>query len=100
MAVLKGSTSATRDPIPTENAPKPSTSAAETYFPSHKYLCDDSGGFHCGKPTKRESCASNSCKAPKGQSQPQNTPRPSSTSEIAVYIPIITISGSARKETN
>ncbi len=69
----------------------------KTYFPSPQdTFAPDSGGFHCGRPMKRESCASNSCKAPKGQSQPQNTPRPSSTSEIAVYMTIITISGSAR----
>ena len=61
-----------------------STTAAAIYFPIHRRRSSAVDGFHCGTPRARDSCPRSSCSAPNGQSQPQNTPRPISSTETSV----------------
>ena len=84
MAVLNGSISVVAPEVSIEVSTSPSTTAAAMYLPSHSRFSSASDGFHCGSPRARETCASSSCKAPNGHSQPQNTPRPISTTEMSV----------------
>ena len=84
IAVLNGSISVV---APDESIPastSASTTAAAMYLPIHRRFSSAADGFHCGTPSARDTWASSSCSAPNGHSQPQNTPRPISTTETSV----------------
>ena len=96
IAVLNGSISMVAPDGSISVITNASTAAAAIYLPIHKRFSSAADGFHCGTRSARDSWPSSSCSAPNGHSQPQNTPRPISTSEITVYPAMMTISGSAR----
>ena len=100
MAVLKGSIELAFKPISKEYTNTIPRIAKTTYFTFFKNISFFSLIFFCLIPINKANLFNNSCRAPKGQSQPQNNARPHIGMLINAPSPIITIAGSAIKELN
>ena len=84
IAVLNGSISVADPAQSPANKASASTAVAAMYLPIHRRFSSVAEGLHCGTPRAREAWARSSWRAPNGHNQPQNTPRPISTTEISV----------------
>lgn len=67
------------------------------YFSGHRRSCSPQGSLTCGTFSHWARLLVSSCKAPNGQSQPQNGPRPQNKSPAAVAPHRMKISGEVRK---
>src|SRR3546814_8112697 len=94
MAVLKGSTSANRSALDIDSSEMPNSTSKMMYLIAQSRSWTANGSSYCGTFSLRASSLSNSCSAPNGHNQPQNTPRPHSRMMAAVNTQRMNISGS------
>src|SRR3546814_3518561 len=97
MAVLKGSTSASRSAKASELSDTPNSIRKMMYLTGHNRSWSPHGTLICGTFSSRARRLVSSCRAPNGQSQPQNGPRPQNSSAAATENHRMKISGSTRK---
>src|SRR5699024_326706 len=97
MAVLKGSTSANFSAVARDSKDNANKASKIMYFTAHKRSCTAQGSSYCFILSFLAASLINSCNAPKGHNQPQNTPRPHNKTLRATKHHITKITGSIRK---
>src|SRR6516225_8618043 len=97
IAVLKGSTSANCSASETEYSDRPNSPRKITYLTGQSRSCRPQGTVICGTFRRLATVLVSSCSAPKGQSHPQNGPRPQNKRPGAVADQRKKINGAARK---
>src|SRR5690554_3455574 len=97
MAVLNGSTSANFSAVANDSRESPNSSSKITYLTAQRRSCTAQGNSYCLIFNLRAISLISSCKAPKGHSQPQNTPRPHNKILTAVKLQSTNNTGSIKK---
>src|SRR5690554_4800702 len=96
IAVLNGSTSAAFSAIIIDSSEMPNSTSRMMYLIAHNRSCTAKGSSYWGILILRAISLISSCNAPKGHSQPQNTPRPQSRILAAVKVQMMKMIGSLR----
>src|SRR5690606_18746621 len=96
MAVLNGSTSAAFSASIIDSREMPNSTSRMMYLIAHSRSCTAKGSSYWVILNLRAISLISSCSAPKGHSQPQNTPRPHSRMLAAVKVQRMKITGSLR----